>query len=248
MTEAYNLTRFKDHVASYWCDTDHLGTRIERLVFRKPNSGIDYIQFLSIHASLIVSGDLFEGIYAVSGTKSLTWWEGTSADYLSGKLRDLNGGRADASEVWCSQQAEEQLKLFKEDLMKNIIDETRSEFDIFKTDEGNEEVTFENWLTEHLESLNEFDDQKRKTNFHTYCYQLKFWNEYEPERYTSDEHEWITFLHDHGTDIFGDCHHESGTYNIGKKRNPMIDVHKIALDLALKQLREKGTVFHVLKD
>jgi hypothetical protein len=251
LDEEFRLsTRFKDHVATYWCEEKSLGRRVERLTFRNiSGSGNDYIEYLSIGSALIVRGDLYEAIYAVSGEKSLSWWEGTDPDYLSGKMRDLNGGRALSSETWDSDQADRELEKFKQDLIKNLREETTSQYESYKTDsEENENVSYENWLEEHLDGLNEFDDKQRKSYSHTYAFRMKFWNEYEPERHTSDEHEWITFLHEHGEELFGDCHYETGCYDFGKRRHPMIDVHKHALDLALKQLREKGVVLYAVKE
>jgi hypothetical protein len=69
---------------------------------------------------------------------------------------------------------------------------------------------------------------------------LYHWNEWNPEDHIDDEHSWIEFLREHGSDVFGDDYWESGAIRVGKCQNPIINIHKTALDAALKQLADRG--------
>lgn len=101
---------FKDHVAEYF-RTEHLGVPVERLVWRNKNGSSNYYaSFLCFQGNLVVTGDLYEAIYAVYGPNAdLAFFSRCDASYLAGKLRGPKGYSHDA-ESWDEEKALERLR------------------------------------------------------------------------------------------------------------------------------------------
>ena len=229
--------RFANHIATYFSDTTALGCRVERLVFRKPETTNDYIEFLSIGGELIVRGDLYDAIYSVSRPQVLSWWHGTDVSYLKDKIVDLNGGRADCSTVWNEEEADKALAKLMEELQKDVRQEVCAEFE--EALEADPTIVYDDWLKKYIDQP--FVGTRKK--FGEKVTELCEWRDYEPELHLSDQHEWHEFLNRHGSDIWGDCYHEIGLYEFGMITNPMISIHKEAFDLAITQLIDKKTQF-----
>lgn len=220
------LERFKDHVAEYWAGD--LGCKVERILFRKPGTSIELINFMAYGNTLVVTGDLYDGVYSVPRPQSMSFWVTTDVGYMAGKLADLNGGRAGCSTVWDSEKARGGLEHLKKELIEEVFEDNELLIE-------ESEKTKEEWLKEAL-AVYFPDDRKTKDSLH----RLLSWNYWEPEGHVDSEFSWQSFLQDHGEDIWGPDWWESGASKVGTKTNPMIEIHNAALKLAVAQLKSKG--------
>lgn len=131
---------FKDHVAEYF-RTEHLGVPMERLVWRNKNgSSTYYANFLCFRGYLVVTGDLYEAIYAVYGPEAdLAFFSRCDASYLAQKLRGLNGYSED-SQVWDAKKAEKFVKEHLESECDDVSELIKREFlDDAEVNYGSEE-------------------------------------------------------------------------------------------------------------
>lgn len=107
---------FSNHVATYWQSSDALGILVERLVFKNPQSSNYYIEFMCYQSNLVVTGDLYEAIYAVNNPHVLSFWANCDADYLASKMRDLDGYARIGREHWSPERAEDFLRKYYKEL------------------------------------------------------------------------------------------------------------------------------------
>lgn len=230
---------FKDHVAEYERST-LLGSPIERILWRNPQSSNYYMSFLAIERNLIVTGDAYDAIYEVSYRHSMQFWAGTDACYLSGKLRGLNG-HPDEAQVWDYRKAEEALVREKDALRKEVLEDYKDRFRN-EVDPDSDENTDEGFKA-YCEKKDKELETEDPDDYDFAIKRWMLWNEHKPEEHTGDAHSWGSFLSDHGQEIFGDC---DLPYSIGFKRNPQIDFHLEGLRMAIKQLEARGV--ELMKD
>lgn len=82
---------FLGHVADL--TGDHIGgVAFQRLVWKKPGTGINRIDFVCDGPHLFVTGDLGDAIYEAGGS-GLQWWSGCDLEYFAGKCVASETGR-----------------------------------------------------------------------------------------------------------------------------------------------------------
>jgi hypothetical protein len=221
-----NKEQFKDHVAEYW--TCEVGCKVERILFRKPGTSIELINFMAYGNTLVVTGDLYDGVYSVPRPQLMSFWAEVDVSYMACKLVDLNGGRAECAEVWDTEKARNGLERLKKELIAEVTEDNA----LLIEESGK---SAEEWIKEATAEY--FPDSCKKRGS---LFNLMSWNYWEPEGHVDDEFSWKSFLQEHGEDIWGQDWWESGASNVGKMRNPIIEVHSMALKMAVAQLKAKG--------
>ena len=220
---------FENHVAHYWFSGIELGCRVERILFRAPNTTTDMIEFLSIRGDLIVRGDRGEAIYSVYNPQTMAWWGNTDACYLSKKLMDLDGHAS--PQAWDSNKAKAWLAKEKAELETDVRKQNELLFEEAKDSEP--DLVYEEWIKTQMEGDRLHYDMAR----------LKAWLDSNPEEYCESLKEWEAFLSQNGQEVMGDEYWLK--IYIGVIQHPTVGIHLDALKQSLKQLKDKGIKLYV---
>ena len=216
---------FENHEAKYW-KTNELGTRVERISFRNPKSSNYYIDFLSIGGDLVVRGDCYEAVYQVGYGHVMKWWANCDADYLSHKMRGINGP-TDDNESWDENTAKKALEEIKKELEKEVAEDIQM---LFESD-GERDETLEQFKSRRELEIRDRDRGGAENR-------LIRWNEEDPFDSISSRNDWDEYLRNYGDDVLGTC--SSEYYGIGLITNPQIALHLDGLRKAIKKLKEAG--------
>ena len=84
---------FKDHVATFSTFKDENGNTIEKLIWKKPDSGICMVNYTLFGRYLIVTGDLGHAIYSWGQNINFKWVSECDLGYFAAKCDASENGR-----------------------------------------------------------------------------------------------------------------------------------------------------------
>ncbi len=126
--EGIETSHFKNHVATLGPFSNISGEKIQRLLWKEPDTGICRIEYLLKDGLLIVTGDLGHAIYWWSDPRcSFEWLSKTGLGYFSSKCEASEAGRRysewdpKAVEQWIEEKEKDLLADYAEDDEKGVM-------------------------------------------------------------------------------------------------------------------------------